>query len=123
MQSDERKKERNLICGRNPVLEAVRSGREIDKLLLAHGVSGGTVTVIVAKCKEKGILVKEVSSRKLDEICGGSHHQGVAVSFAAPLFWVVPPPQENRVIAAKAMSVSCFFIIGNVLWLYNIFDY
>ena len=83
MQDIETSKDRNLICGRNPVLEAVRSGRTIDKLFLAHGVSGGTVTVIVAKCREKGILVKEISPRKLDEICGGAHHQGVAVSFAA----------------------------------------
>lgn len=82
MQNGETNRDRNLICGRNPVLEAVRSGREIDRLLLAHGVSGGTVTVIVAKCKEKGILIKEISPRKMDEICGGSHHQGVAVTFA-----------------------------------------
>ena len=33
----------NIICGRNSVLEAVRSGREIDRLLVAHGVSGGSI--------------------------------------------------------------------------------
>ena len=72
----------NIICGRNPVLEAVRSGREIDRLLVAHGVNGGSVTAIIAKCKTKGILIKEVSSQKLDYYCGGANHQGVAVLFA-----------------------------------------
>ena len=73
----------NIICGRNPVLEAVRSGREIDRLLGAHGVSGGSVTAIIAKCNAKGILIKEVSPQKLDYYCGGANHQGVAVMIAS----------------------------------------
>ena len=82
MQNNE-EKSGNIICGRNPVLEAVRSGREIDRLLVAHGVSGGSVTAIIAKCRAKGILIKEVSPQKLDYYCGGANHQGVAVMFAA----------------------------------------
>lgn len=73
----------SIICGRNPVLEAVRSGREIDRLLIAHGVSGGSVTAIIAKCKEKGILIKEISPQKLDYYCGHANHQGVAVMIAS----------------------------------------
>ena len=73
----------NIICGRNPVLEAVRSGREIDRLLVAHGVSGGTVSAIIAKCSTNGVLIKEVSPQKLDWYCGGANHQGVAVMFAS----------------------------------------
>ena len=82
MQNNE-EKSGSIICGRNPVLEAVRSGREIDRLLVAHGVSGGSVTAIIAKCRAKGILIKEVSPQKLDYYCGGANHQGVAVMFAA----------------------------------------
>ena len=73
----------NIICGRNPVLEAVRSGREIDRLLVAHGINGGSVTAIIAKCKQKGILIKEISPQKLDYYCGGANHQGVAVMLAS----------------------------------------
>ncbi len=80
----ENKKEQgyNIICGRNPVLEAVRSGREIDRLLVAHGVAGGSVTAIIAKAKAKDILIKEISPQKLDYYCSGANHQGVAVLFA-----------------------------------------
>ncbi len=72
----------NLIFGRNPVLEAVRSGREIDKLLVSH-TAAGLVPHIIAICREKGIPVKEVSPQKLDLISGGAVHQGVAVYIAA----------------------------------------
>ncbi len=76
-------KQNNIICGRNSVLEAVRSGREIDRLLVAHGVSGGSVSAIIAKCSARGILIKEVSPQKLDYYCMGANHQGVAVMFAS----------------------------------------
>lgn len=83
MENKNEMQQSNIICGRNPVLEAVRSGREIDRLLVAHGVSGGSVTAIIAKCNARGILIKEVSPQKLDYYCGGANHQGVAVMFAS----------------------------------------
>lgn len=83
MENNNKDTQSNIICGRNPVLEAVRSGREIDRLLVAHGVSGGSVTAIIAKCNQRGILIKEISPQKLDYYCGGANHQGVAVMFAS----------------------------------------
>ena len=97
----------NIICGRNPVLEAVRSGREIDRLLVAHGVSGGSVTAIIAKCKQKGILIKEVSPQKLDYYCGGANHQGVAVLFAEQEYSTV----EEILAKAEELSEKPFIII------------
>ncbi len=88
----------NIICGRNPVLEAVRSGREIDRLLVAHGVGGGSVTAIIAKCRAKGILIKEISPQKLDYYCGGANHQGVAVMFASQEY---STPEEILELAAS----------------------
>ncbi len=73
----------NVIIGRNPVMEALRSGREIDKLLVAHGAATGTTKVIIAKCRERGILVKEVAPSKLDFMSGGAAHQGVALIVAS----------------------------------------
>lgn len=77
------KEQKNIICGKNPVLEALRSGREIDRLLIAHGAGGGSINEIVAKCSKRGVLIKEVSPQKLDYYCGGANHQGVAVMFAS----------------------------------------
>ena len=105
----EEKKEQgyNIICGRNPVLEAVRSGREIDRLLVAHGVSGGSVTAIIAKCKQKGILIKEVSPQKLDYYCSGANHQGVAVLFAEQEYCTV----EDILNYAKEKNEKPFIIV------------
>lgn len=97
----------NIICGRNPVLEAVRSGREIDRLLVAHGVAGGSVTAIIAKCKAKGILIKEISPQKLDYYCGGANHQGVAVMYAAEEY----STPEEILETAKERGEKPFIII------------
>ena len=70
----------DVIAGRNPVSEAIRSGRPIDKILVARGEKSGAVVGILAK--DKGILVKEVDRTKLDYVSGNENHQGI-VAFAA----------------------------------------
>lgn len=96
-----------IICGRNSVLEAVRSGREIDRLLVAHGVSGGSISAIIAKCSARGILIKEISPQKLDYYCGGANHQGVAVMLAAQEYSSV----EEIMATATERNEQPFIII------------
>lgn len=72
----------DVIAGRNPVSEAIRSGRPIDKILVARGEKSGAVVGILAKAKDKGILVKKVDRTKLDYVSGNENHQGI-VAFAA----------------------------------------
>lgn len=73
----------DLIVGRNAVLEAVRSGREIDQLFVAKGATAGALSVILQKCRAKKIPVKEVPVQKLDFLSGGGVHQGVIATVAA----------------------------------------
>jgi len=68
----------NLIIGRNAVSEALRSGRNIDTLLVVRGERNGSVGRIISECKEKGVVIKEVDRKKLDFMCGQGNHQGVA---------------------------------------------
>lgn len=70
------------IYGRNPVLEAIKNGREIDKIMIKKGGIEGSLNVIVKKAREAGIIVTEVDKQKLDAECGGENHQGV-VAYAA----------------------------------------
>lgn len=72
----------DVIIGRNSVNEAVRSGREIDKILVSRNASSA-VKPIISKCKEKGILVKEVDNKKLDFMCPNSSHQGIVAIVAS----------------------------------------
>lgn len=75
--------ETELLVGRNAVSEALRKGRVIDTLLVARGERGGSIVRIIAECREKGVVVKEVDKRKLDYLCAQGNHQGVAAYVAA----------------------------------------
>ncbi len=107
MEHNENERISNIICGRNPVLEAVRSGREIDRLLIAHGVSGGSITAIIAKCRAKGVLIKEISPQKLDYYCGGANHQGVAVMIASQEYSTI----EDIFTLAEERNEKPFIIV------------
>lgn len=72
----------DIIAGRNPVSEAIRGNRPIDKILVARGEKSGAVVGILAKARDKQIPVKEVDRTKLDYISGGAVHQGI-LAFAA----------------------------------------
>ncbi len=73
----------NLVIGRNAVIELLKSGREIENVLIAKGEREGSITRIIALCKEKKIVIKNVDRKKLDFMCGGANHQGVAANVPA----------------------------------------
>ncbi len=70
------------IIGRNPVAEAIRSGRSIDKILIKKGKYEGAVAPIIKKAKDAGIIIQEVGREKLDYIAEGGNHQGI-VAYAS----------------------------------------
>ena len=73
----------NIVIGRNAVAELLKSGREIENIIIAKGSREGSVNKIVAMAREKGIVIKEADSRKLDFMCGGANHQGVVANVPA----------------------------------------
>lgn len=73
----------DLIPGRNPVSEALRSGRAIDCIYVAKGQRAGQIPALLAKAKAAGIPIKEADPRKLDHMCNGANHQGVLAVAAA----------------------------------------
>ncbi len=77
--SEEREEDR-ILCGRNPIREALRSGREIEKLLVQKGELSPSAREIVQTARAQKIMVQEVDKRRLDEIA--LHHQGM-VAFAS----------------------------------------
>lgn len=81
MQNDS--KEKDLIIGRNPVLEALKAGKPIDSILISSGSSGGALGRIVAEARRAGATLKETDKKKLDRLSGGAPHQGVIAISAA----------------------------------------
>ena len=70
----------NLLSGRNPIREALKSGRDIEKLLVARGELSGSAREIVQMAKERRIPVQEVDRSRLDDIT--HNHQGM-LAFAS----------------------------------------
>ena len=72
----------NLIIGRNPVTEAIKSGRSIDKILMQKDAEG-SAKKIASMARERGLVLQYVDKIALDKLCPGRPHQGVAAFAAA----------------------------------------
>ncbi len=73
----------DIVEGRNPVLELIESGKDINKIFVQAGEKNGSITKIIAKAKERRIIMVEVQKSKLDEMSETKSHQGVIA--------VIPP--------------------------------
>jgi len=73
----------NAVCGRNAVLELLRSDRAVDKLFVRRGDREGSITLIVAEAIARKIPVVEVERAKIDTLAAGANHQGVVAMAAA----------------------------------------
>jgi 23S rRNA (guanosine2251-2'-O)-methyltransferase len=97
----------NLIEGRNPVLEALKSGREIDKIFIQKGANEGSIRQIIAIAREKNLLIKEVDKIKLDNLSLTHNHQGVIASAALYKYYEI----EEILDIAKEKGEDPFIII------------
>ena len=82
VQNTEVDPDKEVIAGRNAILEAIKSGREINKILFQEGTEKGRLKSIFAIANEKKIVCQEVPKRKLDNTTT-ERHQGV-IAFVAP---------------------------------------
>ncbi|HWP50712.1 MAG TPA: 23S rRNA (guanosine(2251)-2'-O)-methyltransferase RlmB [Clostridia bacterium] len=95
-----------LVAGRNPVIELLRSGRPVNKILMLKSEGGG-LQKIMAMAKERGVPVKDVAREKLESLCPGMNHQGVIAFTAACDYATVED------IFARAGSEPLFVVIAD----------
>lgn len=100
-------KKPDLLIGRNAVTEALKSDREIDTLILTRNNNNPALSRLASMAKEKGAVVKEVDSKKLDFMCGGANHQGVAAYVAAHEYASV----EDIFAYAEEKSEAPFIVV------------
>ncbi|HWQ80606.1 MAG TPA: 23S rRNA (guanosine(2251)-2'-O)-methyltransferase RlmB, partial [Anaerovoracaceae bacterium] len=96
----------NLIIGRNPVMEALKSGREIDKLLILRDAEG-SIRKLIGMAKDKNLLCQFVEKTALDRIAGGKVHQGV-IAFISNFEYCEP---EDILEKARRNGEAPFIII------------
>ncbi len=104
---EENEREKDIIAGRNAVLEALRARRPIDSVYVRRGDRTGSVNAIVRMAKDAGVTVKEADGRKLDAMCGGANHQGVAAVAAVRAFSDV----EDIFALAESRGEKPFLIV------------
>ena len=71
------------IEGRNPVIEAYRSSKTIDKLFVLDGCQDGPVKTITREARKQHTMISYVSKERLDQLSETHHHQGVIAIAAA----------------------------------------
>ena len=71
----------DIIFGRNPVIEAIQSGKSVDKILLLKTIRGPFEKDVRKLCKEKDIPLQYVPAHKLDKLTK-KNHQGI-IGFAS----------------------------------------
>ncbi|NLM03519.1 MAG: 23S rRNA (guanosine(2251)-2'-O)-methyltransferase RlmB [Clostridiales bacterium] len=97
----------DIIEGRNPVIEALKAEREIDKLIIAKGAREGSINKIVAMAKEQKIIIQYVDRQKLNEISKTNNHQGVIAYVASYTYSTV----EDILARPKKNNEDAFILI------------
>jgi len=95
----------NLLSGRNPIREALKSGRDIEKLLVARGELSGSAREIVQMAKERRIPVQEVDRVRLDAIT--HNHQGMLAFASAYQYATV----EDMLALAEERGEAPFLVL------------
>lgn len=94
------------IIGRNPVIEALKSGTPIDTIYIDG--NGGSLGLIRRLAKEKGIVVKDAQDRKLSQLADGASHQGVvAVGACGEYVSVEDILEVSRKKGTKPFIIIC----------------
>ncbi|WP_347489909.1 23S rRNA (guanosine(2251)-2'-O)-methyltransferase RlmB [Desulfoscipio sp. XC116] len=71
-----------IVVGRNPVSEALRAGRTINKIYLARDIRSAATADIIKLAREKQVPVQNVAKQILDRMAPGVVHQGVIAQVA-----------------------------------------
>lgn len=74
--------EQEVLAGKHSVLEALRSGRSINKIWIAEQAQKQLTQPIIAEAKQNGVIVQFADKRKLDQMAAGVQHQGVVAQVA-----------------------------------------
>ncbi|WP_105614045.1 23S rRNA (guanosine(2251)-2'-O)-methyltransferase RlmB [Vallitalea okinawensis] len=97
----------NILIGRNAVIEAFKTERTIDKIMIQKGSKEGSIKKIISQAKSNGYVIQEVNKEKLDSLSEGEKHQGVIAFIASYDYSTL----ENIMDRAKDKGEDPFIIV------------
>ncbi len=95
----------NLLSGRNPIREAIKNNRDIEKLMVAKGDLSATAREIIAMARDRHIPIQTVERSRLDEIT--KNHQGMLAFASAYRYYDV----EDMLAEAEEKGEAPFLVI------------
>ena len=77
--------ESEMLGGKNPIVEALRSGRELNKIWIAEGLNKKSIGEILSLARDAKIIVQSVPKPQLAGMLDMTH-QGIGASLAAQVY-------------------------------------
>ncbi len=96
----------DFIMGKSPVMEALKSGRDINKIFIAEGSQAGQMQQVIGMAKAANVFLQFVPKKKLDQMVEGNH-QGVVAQVAAYQY----AEMEDLFHAAEQRNEAPFFLL------------
>ena len=104
---NEEKKYEDQVEGRNPVLELLESGKDINKIFVTRGEKHGSINKIIAIARDRKIIIVEKDKKQMDEMAQEDNYQGVIA--------IVPPFEyvevEDILKSAQEANEEPFILI------------
>lgn len=109
MNSMEDVKQQQILYGKNPVTELLKSGAGVDTVFLSDSMAPPQASYYMALAKQAGAVVKKVHPAKLQQLTGTDTHQGVA-AFASLMEYA---GLEDILKAAEAKNEPPFIVLAD----------
>lgn len=98
-----------MVIGRNAVRELLKSGRDIDKIIVQKGEREGSIVALVAEAVSRRIPIIDAEKAKLDKISAGANHQGIIAMAAEKEYSTV----EDILKIAEERGEKPFVVIAD----------
>ena len=96
-----------VVVGRNAVTEALKSGRAVNRLLVAEGDGQGSVREIIRLARESGAIVEMIPRSQMENMAQGFRHQGV-LAYTAPVDYA---SLDDILTAAREKTAAPFLLL------------
>ena len=98
-----------MVIGRNAVRELLKSGRDIDKIIVQKGDREGSIVALVAEAVSRHIPIIDAEKAKLDKMSMGANHQGIIAMAAEKEYSTV----EDILEIAEKRGEKPFIVIAD----------